>query len=332
MSSDILRRAFNDICRGYTEALVSDEKIYIKHLCHSDQLDLDLVEKNFFNLAKTSGLPAEDERIAQLKNEGRWTDENERELGQIKLSVQSLIDGRKNATLPSILKRVDSQIEEEHKLYNKKYKERAELVGLTCELYSHRRVNEHYIFQNLYRDRDFKEHFFSQEGFDDLSEVEMARIIEVYNSVMEPCSDLNIKKLAIQDFFQSYYYISGDNFMNFYGKAICQLSLFQVKLANFAKYFRSIFENHDMKNVPKNILEDPDKLVDWVMATDRVKQQIEKQKDSDMGGVVGMTKEDRKAAGMQTPQGPDALMQALTKKGGGSLDKTEIMRAMGKMN
>lgn len=326
MASDIFRYAFNDICNGYSSGKVLNRFAYIKHLSHADQLDLESVEKEFYEQAKKRGLPTEEMRLSQLKKEDRWKDSDEKQLTDIKLSIDSLAAGRKNAPLPSILQRVNQQIKEEEDKYNKKSREKNELIGLTVEAASQRRLNEYYIFKNLYADKFFTQPLFSKEDFDDLSEFDMLRIIEGYNVAMEACSDINIKKLSIQDFFQSYYYISGDDFSAFYGRPVCRLTLFQVKLANYAKYFRGIFENHDMRSVPKEILEDPDKIADWVHTTDRAKKEIEKTKEAPMGGVAGMTKQDRKALGVQN-DGVDLAKEAAKK--GGSLNREDLMKLMG---
>lgn len=326
MSSDVYRRGYNDICKGYSFGRVLNRPTYIKHLTHEDQLDLDSVEKDFYERARSRGLPTEEMRLTQLKDEGLWKDSDDKELSDLKLSIDSLRAGRKNASLPSILSRINQQIEEEETKYSKKLRFKNELVALTCEKYSQKMLNEYYIFKNLFSDKFFEASLFTEEEFEEISEIDMVKIIEAYNSIMEPCSDANIKKLAIQDFFQSAYYICDNNFSNFFGKPICKFSLYQIKLANYAKYFRTIFENHDMRNAPKEILEDPDKIGDWVNATEKARAEMEKNKDAAMSGMAGMTKQDRKALGVQK-DGVDLSKEAA--KHGGSLNKEQLMRLMG---
>lgn len=326
MSSDILRHAFLDICQGYSKGLVLDKECYIKHLSHADQLNLEAVEKGFYDVAKKHGLPTEEDRIKLLKKEGRWKDSDEAELEELRTRIESNVLSRKQAMMPSMLKRLNEQIEELEIKYRKKVRDRSELVALTCEISSQRRVNEHYIFQNLYSDPEFKNTLFSTEEFEDLSEHDMNKVIGAYNSLIEPCSDANIKKLAIQEFFQSYYYISPDDFSTFYGKPIWKLTLFQVKLANYAKYFKTIFENHDMRALPKDVLDDPDKITDWVTTTERAKRTAASPQDAAMGGVAGMTKEDRKALGIQKDR-VDLTKEAA--KSGGKLNREQLFQLMG---
>lgn len=324
-----LRRTFDDICNGYCLGMISDKPVYIKHIGHSDQLDLETVEQGYFEYAKKRGLPTEEMRLSQLKREGLWDDAKEKQLFNAKLSIDSMIAGKKNANLPSILKKIDQQIEEEKAKYNILLQEKNELVSLTCESYSQRKLNEYYIFKNLYLDNFFTKPCFTPKEFAELDDNEIANIMRIYSETMTVCSESNIKKLSIQDFFQSYYFICNDDFSAFYGRPIIRLSLLQVKLANYAKYFKNIFENYDTKNMPKELWEDPDKIVDWVQATDKARKEMEKNKDSAMTGVAGMTKEDRKAIGIQD-RGPDPLMQALQAKGGGTLNREEMMKVLGK--
>jgi hypothetical protein len=239
------------------------------------------------------------------------------------------MEGRKNAPLPSMVSKITQQIEEDTKLYDKKMRERNEYLGLTCENYAQRRLNEYYIVKSLYSDNKFSQALFSQDEFEELSDIEINTLISQYNGIMDVCSELNIKKLALQDFFQSYYALCNNDFSAFYGKPIYQLTMLQVRLANYARYFKNIFENYDTSTMPKSLYDDPDKIVDWVKATDRAKKEMEKTKDAAMSGQAGMTKEDRKALGIKA--GPDPLMEAMQKKGGGSLSKEDIMKALGRM-
>jgi hypothetical protein len=74
MSNKILRRAFFDICNGYSSGEYRGDFIYIKHLSHKEHLDLDELEDRFFKEAKDNGIPTEEEKLKYLAQTGIWTE------------------------------------------------------------------------------------------------------------------------------------------------------------------------------------------------------------------------------------------------------------------
>ena len=328
MSKDILRQSFNDICLGYSIGNILGRRTYIRHLSHVHQIGYEQLEKKFFDNAKSKGLPTEEDRVKILKKDGRWTDKQEKEINDIRLYVESMMNGKKNAVLPSEVANINRQIEEQNVLYDKKQKEKYQLVGITCESYASRIVHEQSTIEQLFTDETFKTRTFSDEYIEDsLSEREIYQIISDYSAAMQPCSEQNIKKLSIEDFFQSYYYISGDDFSTFYGKPIWTLTLFQLRLAKYAKYYKSIFENVDMRNAPKELYENPDQLVDWALSVDKTKREMEKNAGSAAAGYANMKNSDRKQLGIADDT-IDLSKEAA--KNGGTLNKEQLMRLFGK--
>jgi len=277
---------------------IGEKPLYIKHLSHKEHIGLDDIERACIERARERGLPDEKTQLEYLKREGLWTQKDESEIVQQEIYIRQMNDGKKHIILPSVLEVHLRQLKEgEAKLVQLLTRKR-QLLGETCETYAAKIVNEYYILKSVFKDRDLKEAFFSEEEFDDIEDEELNDITIKYNDILDICSDQNIKKLAIQDFFMNYYYLCEDNIYSFFGKPIVDFTYFQVRLANQAKYFKHLFSNNDINTVPPEIRADPDKLIAYFDTTKKGKEMMNKH-NGDAVGMVGATKEDLKALGVQ---------------------------------
>jgi hypothetical protein len=146
----------------------------------------------------------------------------------------------------------------------------------------------------------------------------MNGLITDYNAAMEGCSTQNIKKLAMQGFFQEYFSLTGENISQFFGRPICQMTFMQVKLLSYGRHFGSIYQNNDLSKFPKNVLEDPDLLTDYAMAAAKGKEEMQKQGAYDEGTVVvGAKKEDAKVLGVKSG---GSVVADIMKNGGNFMD------------
>lgn len=290
MSKD-LRKAFLDICNGYSKMLLDKSVVYIKHLSHKEHIDLDEVEEESLSRAKAAGLPDEKTQLDFLKKEGLWTDKNENEIVQQELFLKQMNDGKKHLILPSILEVHLRQIKEGEEKLQLILLKRKKLIGDTCESLATKIVNEYYIYRSLFKDKDLKNNLFSEEEFNDLSDEELEKITIIYNKSIEYCSEDNIKKIALQDFFLNYFYLIDEDIYSFFGKPVIDLTYYQLKLINYAKYFKGIFSQFPIESIPNDIKKDPDKLVSYVETLKNGKNLLDKQQGKAVG-LVGATKKD----------------------------------------
>ena len=289
--SRILRRAFLDICNGYSSMIYNGETLYIKHLSHKEHLNLDELQERYFQYGKSKGVPDEKEQLLYLKKEGLWTDKDQLNLTRQESAVARMIDGKRLIALPSMLERHNKDIAIEQEKLNKMRDNLRSLMGLTCELYASKIVNEHYILQSLYKDQKLTIPYFSTSEFDDIEDDELNNIVSIYNEAVECCTEKNIKKLSIQDFFQSYYFICNDDFFAFFGRPIFEFTYFQVKLANFARFYKNIMEGVNIKTLPKKCFDDPDYLEEYLNTTKKGKEMIDNTKGQAVS-IIGATAED----------------------------------------
>lgn len=314
---DTLRRAFRDIAAGHTHSAILGRPAFIRHLSYSDQVDFDATRDQFFNTAKSDGLDTDETRLAYLKKTGEWSDAKERELETARVYVLELEEGkRKHANMPSMVKSLLKQIEDAKKEYETKVMERRRLLGLTCEVYADRELSDHSIVTSLYKDPTLTAPLFDATEFDYFSDQTVNQIVADYNTAVEGCSEKNVKRLAMQPFFQRYFQLAGDDLAAFFGRPICALTFFQCDLLRWGSHFKHIYGTHDVSVFPKNVLEDPDLLTDYATAAAKGKETMAQQGAFEEGAIVmGMKKEDAKAIGIQQVN----PMDAITKQFGGNV-------------
>ncbi len=66
--------------------------------------------------------------------------------------------------------------------------------------------------------------------------------------------------LAVQDFFTSYYGLAQDDIMACFGRPIFEMTYYQVRLSNIARYMKAISEGCDLSRVDPSIRNDPDAI------------------------------------------------------------------------
>ena len=316
---DHLRKAFRDIAVGYTHGVFLARSGYVKHLSYADQISFDSVREEFIQTAKSNGILTNDERVAQMKAQGEWSDAKEKEITDCRMMIEGIQEGKKaNMKMPSLVKRYNDQLKEQEKAMAQKLSVKNRLIGLTCESYADREVNDHFIFSNLFSDKSMETPLFSEVEFQYMNDDSMGELIDNYNTAMEGCSAQNIKKLAMQAFFQEYFGLVGENLSQFFGRPICNLTFMQVKLLAYGRHFSNIYQNHDISKFPKSVMEDPDMLTDYAVAAAKGKEEMQKQGAYDEGAVViGAKKEDAKVLGIKQSGN---VVADIMKNGGNFMD------------
>jgi hypothetical protein len=316
--SDLLRKSFSDIAVGYSHGIVLGKTCYVRHLSYHSQIGYERKREDFYNEGKRSGLLTDAERLTQIKGNGEWDEAKDKLLANSKIVLEGLITTKSRAKHPSMIAGLSRQIKEEEDKINKIDLERALLMGLTCEVYADRELNDYYIFTNLFSDTSLTAPVFSDDEFSYLSNDDMSKICDSYNTSLAGCSDKSIKKLAMMPFFQKYFSLVGEDISSFFGKPICQLTFYQVDLLRYASQFRHIFQNNDTSNWPKHVFDDPDMLMDYATTVAKGREDAQKQGAYDEGSVVlGAKPEDAKALGLKTR---NSLAKDIVQSGGNVLD------------
>ena len=327
-----LRLIYGEIVRGnsyfYSEKY---GEVIIKHLTQHDTEMLDVKKLKYKRKAEDKGLPTEAQRVEDLIADKLWTDQNERDIKSAREFVSKMEDTKKKMALKSERQRVQESIDKEIDKLEKLLMEKNDLVGLTSESYSDKKVNDYYIYLSLFKDTKFKEPLFSEEEFDEISEKDLQNIIMHFNKSSSRFEQKTIKRVALSHFFLNNFYLCKDNPFIYYGKPVIDLSYHQADLFSFGRYYKQIMQ--DMKNpITNEMMDDPDKLTD--------QYEIEQNKDSvlkedgksgEASTIVGATKEDLDALGVSATEnlGETVDLNDELMKKGGEMSMEDIMKLHG---
>ena len=108
--------------------------------------------------------------------------------------------------------------------------EKASLIGYTSDIYASKKINEFYVLNTSYKDKELKKPLFNKQQFEELQERDISLLIKYYNDSSERVGDENIKRIALSGFFLNSFYLCDDNPQIYYGKPVIELTYNQGEL------------------------------------------------------------------------------------------------------
>ena len=318
MERENLKIVFSEALRGYTLAdSPSYKKISIKHFNNFDSAALDIKNKIFYDKAVEDGLPSRKERIDYLIKENVWTEEKNKKILQTKTTLAGLQKTKEKVFLQAHIDQANREIKENTVKLAEQEAEKERLIGFTAEAYASRKINEHYMYNALLRENGEK--LFSEEEFEELEEAKMVELIGLYNKSTTKFKSHSLKKISVSGFFTNLFYLCDDNPLVFFGKAVVELTFYQVELFGYGRYYKNMIQNSENKP-PDEISQNPDKLVEWFESSKSARETIDKSKNSEKEGsavsLVGATKQDLKRLGLDNPNETINLAKKAAEKGG----------------
>ena len=194
--------------------------------------------------------------------------------------------------------------------------------------FASKKSNEAHILQSYYKDPELKNKLFSQEEFDDFEDEKVISIFGIFNKHSENFNIDLLKKIAISPIFLNLFNLSGDNIYHFYGKPIINLTFYQIELFSLATNFKNILAEFG-NSIPKSVMNNPDKLLEYVELNRNYKKAFPEDKEDEGGGgrgIFGATKEDLQMLGIEAG-GNDKLNEELKKKG--KLTMNDLLKMSG---
>ena len=323
------KRTFRDIALGFSVSYIKEQKVYIKHLGHLDQVDLDDRRIEFLKKAESRGIPTEKDVLSILYEEGEWTKEDDKEIREQEQFIEQLIHNKSGMYLKSQLDQQDKLIDDAREKLNLKTKIKESLLGNTAEVYADKRCFDLYIINSLFFDRSFEKKYFpTQESFDDIGGLELNTISSIYHANFKTFEDEEVQKMILQDFYNPFMGMC-ENSMDFYGKPVSKLSHYQIKLFMYTKMFKNIFSSGE--EIPHSIRKDPQKIIDWARnpkGREKAREVISKAGEGG-AGLFGATKEDLQQLGVETHGGGTVSLEDAVRKKGGSLNMEDLMKLSG---
>ncbi|MCP4923036.1 MAG: hypothetical protein GY915_03270, partial [bacterium] len=121
---------------GYTEAVINDQTVYIKHINIRDQRYLHKYYTKYKELALSKGVDAEEDRIAYVIEEGLWSEEDDHRIATLEFEIKNLRATIKSLFLPSQREAMEETIKERQAEVDDLRATRQEVVGKTAEDYA----------------------------------------------------------------------------------------------------------------------------------------------------------------------------------------------------
>lgn len=315
-----LRLSFVDILKGYSLSYYKNNKLYFKHSTSFDSGDIDHLRQEFTEIAQKKGLPTEDQKEDYIILEDLWSKDKNKQIKDLKFNISNLKQTKsklfKNDDINELNKQIDIKKLELINLIS----ERKELLGFTVEDYASKKINEYYMFNSLFKDKDLKDKFFSEQEFDELENKDISEILQIYSDINKNFSENNLKKIALSSYYLSLFNICDESAYNLYGKPIIYLTFYQMEVFGYARYFKNALEQAKHKPTDE-LYENPEKLIEWLESSRNAEEILNKTEESHRGtegaiatSIIGAKKEDLAKIGKD--ENSVSLHKEAQKKGG----------------
>ena len=329
-----LRKVFVEALNGYSsEEIPKFGKVYIKHMDYFTSQDIDEKKDYYMDVAVKKGLPTTKQKEKEIIDNKLWDTAKDKKIEELAEFLRGLNSAKSKYLLKADIDRSKAEIERTEKEINEIAGEKAELIGFTADLYASKKVNEYYIYSTSYKDKELKTKAFSDEDFEELTDMDIAEMTKSHNRMTNRFSALNLKRVSLSPFFMNHFYLCDDNPLNFFGKPIVGLTFNQCDLFSYGKYFKHILS--EMKNPPSDdMMDDPDKLIELFNVGKNAEKILEKSagKEGAATTVVGATKEDLERMGISktTQEGENVVnLNEVAAKKGGNLNMEDLIKLHG---
>jgi len=312
-----------EIFDGYTDITFQGKTVYIKHFSIRDQRYIHRFYNKYKSIAESKGIPSEKEMLDSLREDGLWSDDDDRKIIDLEQELEGLRSSKRLSFLPSQKKNIQETIESKQKELNFLLSKKAELVGKTSEKYGSQRSNEEFIRYLIYSDRQCSRHFFTDDEFSNLSEEEVEFFVKENDLISRRLNESNIQHVVLRDFFNMYMSQTED-VSAFYGKPIIELSVYQLKLAIYARIFFNMFQYHE--DIPETIKKDPTAIFDFVERKKNNGSKGNVNTEKGASAVFGATKEDLEII---DPNARAISLSDEINKKGGVMNMDDLIELMG---
>lgn len=300
-TSNNIRVLFSEIIVGYSRSFFNSVPIYIKHLNNLDLSEIDYQYNLFLKDCIKKGVPTIEEKTKYLIENNLWDKKQEDKLDEFKKTKNTFQINKSNEYLRSKRQNWQKEIDKINEEIRKIEDNKSILLGLTAEVAANRKINNDYIKLTFYQDPELKNKLFNEETFNDLDNDQTNKIFEIFNEYATNFSQENIKKISISNFFMNMFNLAAGNITDLYGKNIINLSVFQIDCWNFSKFFRNAIDQLG-RAIPPEVQENPDDLMEFIEVNVLFKRVEEKMGEEGAVSLMGASKSDMKALGIETNQ------------------------------
>jgi len=329
-------RIYSEICRGFSTDTVEKSTVYFKHPTIAEHFSTYANYDLFIREGRKRGLLLEKEKVEEAISGGWWSSEIESKINFLRKTVQNLFKTRDRLLYASQKVDIEKQVRQNEAILITYTKERREIVGYTLEDYANSKLTEELLIFFTFKNKDFTERLFSnRDEYYDLSEGHVEKIKNSFDTHSRVFNNDNIRKIAACGFFQNLVYLNEDAY-SFWGQPTTQCTKYQIDVLLYGKMYKNMIRSYaeNSKPVPEEVLNDPDKFVEWTDNQSRDPKTKLKSKKSKEGGsnlvssAVGATTDDLNKLGVKVEKlkGNKSLLELAEEKGG-TLEKSEYFKA-----
>ena len=268
-------KLLNQIRNGYTKV----GTFFFKHITSFDlEYIQDFYNKSLKNCLDKGLQSYEDKKRAAIE-ENDWSESYEKELALVPKKINSLREAKAKLVFDIQKKRIDEDIKKIQDRQKELQNTKNLIYFQSAEYYADNWSAEYQIYFCSYIDENFSKRPWDYEEFQELTPSELNDVQSKYSEYITQFSDKGIKKLSIDPFFRNLYNLE-NNKSRIFGDSVFDLTLYQLSLLRYARYYDGIFKNSNY--IPPELLEDPDKLEEWFI---NQKAGDSPEKKNMMGGV-----------------------------------------------
>lgn len=290
--------------------------------------EIDSERQQHIDYAVSQGSKTAETIEAELIEKKEWSEDKNRAIRDARAFLDGLIRTKSKLHLPSQVEQIKTQIDKAQKDLIKLETEKREIIGYTAEHYADKKITQYYILHSFFTENTLTKCAF--DDFESVEDVQFTEYVNDYNRIIEHFSNENIKWVALNPIFLNSFYLCKDNPFTYFGKSVIQLTSYQIELFSYGRYFKSIFSEIPHENIPDDVREDPNSLIEWYDTSKNAKTIMDKQKNKSGGAtsLVGATAEDRKKLGIE---GNVIDFNEKLKKSGGAMSFDDILKAHGEI-
>jgi len=316
---------FQEICDGFSVSEINSKKIYVKHLTLKEFNIINNLYEDYYSNAIRKQIPKEEDLFESLKETGQWTEKDEEKLSNQELEVKNLKQTLQKVFRGFEKESISKRLKEIEPEFKKSLELKKSFLRVTAEHYAEKKSNEEVLRLCTFKDAKLEENLWTEEEFQDLDYFELNNFFNLYTQAIEKLSDKNIMQTALLSSFKNLASIFDKDLSNFFNKPVLQLSFYQTNLLNYSKMFRAIFENRE---IPKDIQDDAEKIINFIEETDAKKDKaekiIKKSQESDGFSFAKLSNEEMKDLGVEKPKGRD--IHKIAEEKGGELTMEDFMK------
>jgi hypothetical protein len=319
---------------GFSRIPYGKSFLFVKHFNIFDNLESEKIYEDSFNEALKSGVPAIESKLNDLIKDNCWSDKKESLIRDLEITIDGLKKTKSKLIIARQRKGIEDELKKTEKELDDLVLEKRTLLGYTAEVYASKRVNEYYMFNALYKNKELKDKVFSEEEFEDLEQEKVNHLIESYNEVTSKLSIENIQRIAVSPFFINFFYLCNDDPYIFYGKPIINLTFYQVHIFELGKFFKAIISDARDK-VADSVIEDPERLLEWYESNKNAEKLMERggknkqNKDFEASSIVGASKQEYKELGMDKGNHVVDIAAEAQKRGGLKMEDIIKLHGLG---